>query len=262
MLAMADSKGRVWASVPGLANRARVPLEDAEEAINRFLSPDKYSRTPDHEGRRIEPIDGGWRLLNHEKYRSVRDEESAKESKRRYINARRAKEREASSTVEQSRTPSNTEERGRDNAEADTEAEADTRKERVSRKRSAHPCPDGVSDQVWQDWLELRKAKRAPVTSTVVASAMEEAKKAEISMQEFLSIWCSRGSQGMQADWIKPAEVRAVRSAEPPEPAWRKEQRERSEAFLGPYSTRAVKERMQSETTIEGASNAVPLPLR
>ena len=93
MLAMADSRGRIWASVPGLANRARVPLEDAEDAIQRFLGPDKYSRTPDHDGRRIEVIDGGWRLLNHEKYRAIRDVEAVKESKRRYINARRQAER-------------------------------------------------------------------------------------------------------------------------------------------------------------------------
>lgn len=92
MLAMADRKGRIWASVPGLANRARVPVEDAELAIERFSSPDKHSRTPDHDGRRVEKIDGGWRLLNYEKYRAIRDAESVRESKRRYIAARRAAE--------------------------------------------------------------------------------------------------------------------------------------------------------------------------
>jgi hypothetical protein len=114
MLAMADSKGRVWASIPGLANRARISVEAARQAIATFLAPDPDSRTPDHEGRRIEPIDGGWRLLNHEKYRSIRDEESAKESKRRYINARRAKERAAAQGVENV-------EHGRDNAEAEAD---------------------------------------------------------------------------------------------------------------------------------------------
>lgn len=117
MLAMADARGRVWASVPGLANRARVPVEDAEEAIQRFLSPDKYSRTPDHEGRRIEIIDGGWRLLNHEKYRAIRDEESIKESKRKYINSRRQAEREVLQI-----STSSTVERSRHNAEAEAEA--------------------------------------------------------------------------------------------------------------------------------------------
>lgn len=129
MLAMADHAGRVWSSVPGLANRARVPLEDVEIALTTFLSPDAYSRTPDHEGRRIEPIDGGWRLLNHAKYRQIRDEESIKESKRRYINERRAAEKVGS--VEKCRTESNAVDRRRANAEADTEAEVINQKATV-----------------------------------------------------------------------------------------------------------------------------------
>ena len=75
MLAMADRKGRVYAAIPGLANTARVTIEECEQALARFMSPDKYSRTEDFEGRRIEPIDGGWRLLNHAKYREMRDAE-------------------------------------------------------------------------------------------------------------------------------------------------------------------------------------------
>jgi hypothetical protein len=75
MLAMADKHGRVWGSIPGLARRANVTLEEAEAALQSFQAPDTYSRTPDHDGRRIEPLPGGWRLLNHGKYRAIRDEE-------------------------------------------------------------------------------------------------------------------------------------------------------------------------------------------
>ena len=139
ILAMADHAGRVWSSIPGLANRARVPLEAVEAALETFMSPDPYSRTPDHEGRRIEPIDGGWRLLNHAKYRAIRDEESIKESKRRYIAERRAAEKaeaEAAASVEKCRTESNTVDRGRANAEAYAEAEAEA-------ERSKDIQPDG-----------------------------------------------------------------------------------------------------------------------
>ena len=90
MMAMADRAGRVWASIPGLANRARVPTSDCERAINTFLSPDKYSRTPQNEGRRIAPIDGGWQLLNYQKYRDLRDSESAKEAKRKWAKKNRS----------------------------------------------------------------------------------------------------------------------------------------------------------------------------
>jgi hypothetical protein len=94
MLAMADRKGRVWASVPGLANRARVPIEATKKALTTLLEPDKFSRSKENEGRRIEPIDGGWRLVNYEKYRAIKDEESVRESKRKYINKRRSVEKD------------------------------------------------------------------------------------------------------------------------------------------------------------------------
>jgi len=78
MLAIADQHGEVQASIPGLARVAGVSVEAAETAINKFLSPDSYSRTPDDEGRRIEKIDGGWLLLNHAKYRAMASKEDLK----------------------------------------------------------------------------------------------------------------------------------------------------------------------------------------
>ncbi len=93
MLAMADAQGRVWASIPGLASRARVPVEDCQAAIDCFLSPDRYSRTKDYEGRRVEAIEGGWRLLNYTKYRERRDAEAVKERKRKWAAAHRAKDK-------------------------------------------------------------------------------------------------------------------------------------------------------------------------
>lgn len=69
MLALANREGIVEAAVPGLANAARVSVEDCEAALRRFSEPDKYSRSKAHDGRRIETIDGGWKLLNHSSYR-------------------------------------------------------------------------------------------------------------------------------------------------------------------------------------------------
>ena len=95
MLAMADRMGRIAASVPGLANRARVTEIECLTALDTLLGPDRYSRTTDHEGRRIEAIEGGWRLLNYAKYRDMKDAETIKEAKRKYMANRRAKERAA-----------------------------------------------------------------------------------------------------------------------------------------------------------------------
>jgi hypothetical protein len=48
--------------------------------------------------------------------------------------------------------------------------------------------------------------KKAPVTETVVESAKKEAVKANMSFNDFLVVWCRRGSQGLEADWLKSHE--------------------------------------------------------
>ena len=82
MLSMADQHGYVGASVPGLANRARVNLQDCLTALETLSTPDEWSRTPDFEGRRITVVDGGWVLLNHAKYRAMRDADERREQAR------------------------------------------------------------------------------------------------------------------------------------------------------------------------------------
>ncbi len=88
MLAMCDSKGRVYSSVPGLASASGVSIEQCRETLEKLKAPDPYSRTRDHEGRRIEEIDGGWLVLNYLKYREMRDEdkrlEQTRQAMRRY----------------------------------------------------------------------------------------------------------------------------------------------------------------------------------
>lgn len=69
MLLMKNRLHVVEASVPGLAKRAGVTIQECEAALARFLLPDPYSRTKEHEGRRIEVVDGGWKVLNGEAYK-------------------------------------------------------------------------------------------------------------------------------------------------------------------------------------------------
>ena len=110
------------------------------------------------------------------------------------------------------------------------------KKESARARAAPMACPDGVEPQTWADWLTLRKAKKAPVTETVLAGAAAEAEKAGMPLDDFLRLWCARGSQGMQAEWIKPAERGAA--GQQAEPAWRTENRERMTAFAGPYAAK------------------------
>lgn len=79
-------------------------------------------------------------------------------------------------------------------------------------------CPEGVDAAVWADWLTLRKAKRAPVTATVVQGARAEAAKAGMPLEAFLRVWCRRGSQGLEAAWLKPDERGASGNGRAPPP--------------------------------------------
>jgi hypothetical protein len=63
--------------------------------------------------------------------------------------------------------------------------------------------PPDVSEQVWNDWLQLRKAKKASVTETVLKGARSEANKIGWTLEQFLIEWCTRGSQGLKAEWLK-----------------------------------------------------------
>lgn len=69
MLAQSNADGIVEGSIPGFANLARVTTEQMRFAVDKLSAPDPYSRTPDYEGRRIETIEGGWRILNYGAYR-------------------------------------------------------------------------------------------------------------------------------------------------------------------------------------------------
>jgi uncharacterized protein YdaU (DUF1376 family) len=63
--------------------------------------------------------------------------------------------------------------------------------------------PNGVTDIVWQDWLTLRKAKKAAVTQTALNGIIKEAGKAGISLQAALETCCARGWTGFKAEWLK-----------------------------------------------------------
>lgn len=81
--------------------------------------------------------------------------------------------------------------------------------ETAPRKRGTIPIakPTDVEQQTWDDWTALRAKKRTTVSQTVIDESRLECAKAGISLERFLKIWCMRGSQGLQADWLKPAEL-------------------------------------------------------
>jgi hypothetical protein len=183
-MAMADKHGRVWGSIPGIANRARVSVSVCEAALNKFLAPDPYSRSntydPETEGRRIEVIEGGWRLINHAHYRAIRDEEE-----RRAYKAEHERNRRAVKRGQRGQKWTGVESDGH-NAEAEAEAEAGKSRSLSSAKTKGTRIPESfiVTDE-HKAWA-MKKAMPDP----------------DSFIEGFCDYWKGRpGAGGLKLDW-------------------------------------------------------------
>ena len=70
------------------------------------------------------------------------------------------------------------------------------------RKRGHAPVIDGISETLLQDFLEVRKAKRAgKLTPTAIAGIKREAEKAGLTLEQAITACCEYGWQGFNAGW-------------------------------------------------------------
>jgi hypothetical protein len=62
--------------------------------------------------------------------------------------------------------------------------------------------PDSVPEQVWNDFLKIRKAKKSPLTQTALDGIEREADEAGWSLEAAITESVARGWQGFKADWV------------------------------------------------------------
>ena len=94
LLALKDKKGEVHNTVAGLAHRAIVTFKECQMALEFLSSPDPHSQNKEEGGRRIVAIEGGWRIVSHDKYRFGSEAARAywRESKRIQRNKKSSKQ--------------------------------------------------------------------------------------------------------------------------------------------------------------------------
>ena len=63
--------------------------------------------------------------------------------------------------------------------------------------------PDGVSSEVWHEFVKHRKAQKAVVTPLVMQGIAKEAAKAGWSLNDALQETIVRGWKSFKADWVK-----------------------------------------------------------
>lgn len=82
LLILCDTDGYVGASLPGIAHAAGVTLEQAQDALGTLQRADPHSRTQSHDGRRLEPVERGWQVLNFREHLDRLSRERAKSRER------------------------------------------------------------------------------------------------------------------------------------------------------------------------------------
>ena len=125
--------GFVPASGPGVVDRAGLGDREAGvAALERLAGPDPESRSQDHDGRRMIRVDGGFLILNYDKYRQ-RDYTAAERQ-------RRFRERKKDNTVTSRVLRVTSRHVTQAEAEAEAEAEATTpKKKRTKELRTYTP---------------------------------------------------------------------------------------------------------------------------
>jgi uncharacterized protein YdaU (DUF1376 family) len=97
-------------------------------------------------------------------------------------------------------------ERNADASDSDANQEPITnnqeKKQKTIRAPSAHALLPDVPPELVDDFVKLRKAKRASVTQTAVDGIRREANKAGYTMEQAIRTCCERGWQGFKAEWV------------------------------------------------------------
>jgi uncharacterized protein YdaU (DUF1376 family) len=86
----------------------------------------------------------------------------------------------------------------------------------------------GVSPALFADYMEVRRAKKAgKFTATAAGGLLREAERAGVSVERAVQACCEYAWIGFRSDWFAERQTKARPSAA--EPAWRSEQRERTQ---------------------------------
>lgn len=191
LLAHADAEGWVDIHPRAIAEEVGLTLEQVRAAINCLESPDPESRSPEEEGRRIvrldEHRDWGWRIVNHAKYRAIRNEEERREQNRLAQQRWREKNKPSVSTRKQDKPK---------------QKQRHIQKQEDQKTAPKGDLLAGIDSEIAEDFKALRAKLRAPITATAIKGIQREADKAHVSLQDALRICCENSWRGFKAEWF------------------------------------------------------------
>lgn len=144
LIVLADADGVVDMTPMAISARTSIPREIIDKGLEVLAAPDKYTRTPGSDGRRIELIDDhrpwGWILVNYEKYKGMRDSDTVRAQTRERVRKHRENKKKVKDV-----THCNAQKR-----HIDIDIDID--------KTSS--LPDELNAEAWKDYLQHRKDLR------------------------------------------------------------------------------------------------------
>lgn len=196
LLAHCNQLGVVDIHPRAISEEIGISVERVREALKMLQSPDVESRTPDEEGRRLLPLDDhrdwGWRVVNHSKYRAIKNEDDRREQNRISQEKWRNKNKPSVSTVSRGKP-------------MQMQMQIQIQKKKEKEVKNTVSIPEGISITVWQDFQKLRKTLKAPITETAIAGIRREAAKAGVSLEDAVKTCCERSWRGFKASWMQDA---------------------------------------------------------
>lgn len=208
--------GFVPAAGPGITHRAGVEQTPGLAALERLGAPEPESRTPDFGGRRLVRVDGGYLVLNYDKYR--RKDHTTAERSRRYRESQKEKASRVTSVTSRVTT------RGITQAEA--EAEAEGRKNKQSPPAPPLPFASATFSEAWTAFTRHRSEIRKPLRPTSTKASLKAlAALGETRAVVALNHTVAMGWQGIREPELPNGQHRPtprIEKPHDPEPAnWR-----------------------------------------
>ena len=117
LMLCADAKGYVVMTKSAIARRIGCSFDEVDWGIQELMKPDPLSKTAEGNGARIEELEGqgyGWRVINYEAYRAMRDADQLREATKARVRRHRENKKDVTHVT-----------LGNAITEAEAEAEAD-----------------------------------------------------------------------------------------------------------------------------------------
>lgn len=171
LLAHTSAGGIVDKHFRAVAEETGLSLDRVKQAILVLESPDEESRSPDEKGARLVRLDEhrvwGWRVVNHGKYRAIKNEDDRAEQNR-LAQARFRERKKAEANGEKSAIVSGVITSNTDKPKQKHKADADAEASPLSGEGGISPDSVFLSDEndpnlseSWEEWKAYRKERAA-----------------------------------------------------------------------------------------------------